>query len=180
MAEPPDGLDEGVPAAEVPVEAEAPAARRAPRFGIFLTAVILLAAAVGGVFSYAFYIDIATTVTAALTRVGLADDPSAPRTFGQFSELEGVIINPAATSGQRYLMLNIGLEAQTTSILDEVKQKEVVVRDTVLKVLGSQSVEELSDITRRNELKESLRSAVNSVLRNGQIDHLYFTRYVLQ
>lgn len=181
MAEPPDGNDEGVPAAEVPLDEDAPKARRAPRFGIFLAVVLLLATSVGGVCSYAFYVDIATTVSTAMTKIGLADgDPSAPRTFGQFSELEGVIINPAATSGQRYLMLNIGLEAQNTSILDEVKQKEVVVRDTILKVLGSHSVEQLSDITQRSQLKESLRGAVNSVLRNGQVDHLYFTRYVLQ
>jgi flagellar basal body-associated protein FliL len=50
----------------------------------------------------------------------------------------------------------------------------------VLKILGSRSIEELSDITRRNELKETLRTAVNGILAEGEVKRLYFTRYVLQ
>lgn len=181
MAEPPEPIDDGVPAADGPVEDALPAPKRSGRFGLVLAVVVVVAITAGGILSYALYFDLSNSVATALTKVGLGPaDANTPRTYGQFSELEGVIINPASTNGQRYLMLNIGLEAPSLATLEEVKEKEVVVRDTVLKVLGSKSVEELSDITLRNQLKESLRGAVNSVLRSGEVDHLYFTRYVLQ
>ena len=150
---------------------------------VFLAIAALVAAGAGGYLSYAYYGDITEVVgdVASSDSTDAAEDEgSAPRTYGQFSEIEGVIINPASSGGKRFLMMNIGLEAESIATLDEVKAKDVVVRDTVLKILGARSIEELSDITRRNELKETLRGAVNGILQEGEIKELYFTRYVLQ
>ena len=166
------------------MEVDKEAKRKGLPFWLILAAVSLVASGIGGYFSYAYYGDITRTLTGSTevdtlaAEAGVEEEPLT--TYGEFSELSDIIINPASSGGQRFLMLNIGLEAMKKETLDEVASKEVVVRDTVLKVLGSRSVDELADITRRNELKESIRQAVNGVLRNGQVERLYFTRYVLQ
>jgi len=109
-----------------------------------------------------------------------AKDEAKPVEYGQFMELQGFIINPAGTGGTRYLMINLGLESAKSGVLEELKEKEVVVRDTVLKLLSQRTVEELADISLRTQLKQELRDAVNAVLRKGKIDRVYFTQYVLQ
>ncbi len=103
-----------------------------------------------------------------------------PIEYGQFMELQGFIINPAGTGGTRYLMINLGLESAEGSVLEELKEKEIVVRDTVLKLLSQRTVEELADISLRAQLKQELREAVNGILKKGKIDRVYFTQYVLQ
>lgn len=182
MAESSERIDEELSETEGTLEGESTAkGRRGLPFWVILGVAALVATGFGGYLSFAYYENIAQSVGS-----GWSDDSTSgtgdekARVFGQFSELDGVIINPAGSDGKRFLMLNIGLEAAKLETLEEVTEKEVVVRDTVLKVLGSQTVEVLSDITRRNELKESVRTAVNSVLRKGEIERLYFTRYVLQ
>lgn len=100
--------------------------------------------------------------------------------YGEFMELENIIVNPAGTQGQRYLMVALGLEASSSAALTEVENKEIVVRDTVLKTLSQYNVQQLASIEHRDKTKKELINAVNGVLGTQQIDRLYFTQYVLQ
>ena len=110
---------------------------------------------------------------------GRPDVQEAP-VYGQFTEIRGMVINPAGSSGRRYLTVNLGLEVEKTSVAEELAQKDVVVRDALLKLLGERTVEELADVALREELKKELRDTMNAVLREGQVSRVYFTQYVLQ
>ena len=185
MAESTERRAEELPEGSEHLEVEAAKEKRGGRKWIVLGVLALVLSGGGAFLSYAYYGEIATMTSTVLMEVGIdggedAEVEDEPLEYGVFTEIEGIVINPASTSGQRYLMVNIGLESANQAILDEVSGKEIVVRDTVLKILGSQSVEDLVDISRRNELKEMLRSAVNDILDEGEVDRLYFTRYVLQ
>jgi flagellar protein FliL len=109
-----------------------------------------------------------------------AAPPTEPVRFGVFAALDGLIVNPAGTGGQRYLMVSIGLEAARQGTLDELLSKEVVARDTALQLLGARTVEELADLHLREDLKDELLAAFNGLLRRGRIDRIYFTQFVLQ
>lgn len=100
--------------------------------------------------------------------------------YGEFTQLEGLIVNPAETEGTRYLMISLGLEAPKADVFAEITRKDIVVRDTVLKVLGARTVSELSRVEARDQLKTDLRGAINGVLTEGEISRLYFTQFVLQ
>jgi flagellar FliL protein len=91
-----------------------------------------------------------------------------------------MIINPAESQGSRYLMVNVGFESDQEIVLTELENKEVVIRDRVIKMLGEFTVPELSDIDRRAFLKDTLLTSVNQVLQDGEVRRLYFTQYVLQ
>lgn len=103
-----------------------------------------------------------------------------PVKYGQFTEIGNMIINPAGSDGRRYLMVSIGLETDESAVLDELGEKDVVVRDVILKRLGARTVKELSDTKLRDELKQELRDTVNTVLSRGAVSRMYFTQYVLQ
>lgn len=177
VSETPDTPDEEVTQEEQ--EAQSTGGRRLLS-RLLLVALTLGSTAAGAWLAYFYY---PTLAQAAEQFSGTDDDTEeeAPSVeYGQFMELQGFIINPAGTDGTRYLMVNLGLESAEGSVLEELKEKEVVVRDTVLKLLSQRTVEELADISLRAQLKQELRDAVNGVLRKGKIDRVYFTQYVLQ
>jgi flagellar FliL protein len=103
-----------------------------------------------------------------------------PVEFGEFMELANIIVNPADSDGRRLLMLSLGLETNEPSTLESITQREMVVRDTVIKILGQRTVDELADIEERTVIKDQLREAINGILSEGEIKRMYFTQYVLQ
>lgn len=104
----------------------------------------------------------------------------APGEYGSFTKMEGLIVNPAGSSGMRYLALSLAFESKSPAVVKEIETKEVVVRDAVLKFLSEHTANELSDPTRRTTLKDSLRAETNRLLTTGAVDRLYFTQFVLQ
>lgn len=148
---------------------------------MMLIPIILFPAAIGSWLAFDQYESL--SLLAARTTMRFASDDSgseSSREYGEFIKLEGMIVNPSGSDGKRFLMIDIGVESQSAAALAELQQNEIVVRDTLLKVLSSRTVEELSSVDRRSELKNDLRGALNAVLKRGTIDYLYFTQFVLQ
>ena len=104
-----------------------------------------------------------------------------PVEFGEFSEMPGIVVNPMGTDGRRYLMVKIGAEAAEAATLERLDEMSPAATDAVIDLLGSLSVSELTDITRRDSLKESIRTRFNGMLgEDGPVTRIYFTQYVLQ
>ncbi len=152
--------------------------------GLFMTLVlplfIIVSMGLGGWIAYDQYKNVDKIVSATQeTFSSMWAEPEGVQ-YGEFKELKNIIVNPAGTNGQRYLMVALGLESNTSEALTEVENREVVVRDTILKILSQYTVEELASIDHRNQTKNRLMEAVNGVLGGPEIDRLYFTQYVLQ
>ncbi len=110
-----------------------------------------------------------------------ADAPAPDAEFGEFVEMEAIVINPRGTGGRRYLMAKVGVEAATPETLERLGVLGPAARDAILETLSRRSVEELSDISRRDSLKLDIRSALNGILGDdGPVTRVYFTQYVLQ
>ena len=131
----------------------------------------------GGLMAYSQY---ATLAAMGYDEPSYEEEESEPLEYGEFKELDNLIINPTNTDGKRYLMVKIGFESDEPKALEELTAKDVVVRDAILRYLSSQSVEYLSAISNRDDLKEGLREIMNEILEDGRITRLYFTQYVIQ
>ena len=104
----------------------------------------------------------------------------APIEYGEFMELTNIVVNPANSNGRRLLMLSLGIESADPAHLADLETRQMVVRDTIMKVLGRRTVDELASIELRSTLKQELIMAVNSVLTEGEIQRMYFTQFVIQ
>lgn len=147
---------------------------------------MLLAAAGGIGVTYLQYGRIAETA-AALPFIQASEPPaedtsatSPPGEYGSFTEMEGLIVNPAGSDGTRYLAVSLAFESSSSSAMQEIKNKEVVVRDAMLNLLSEHTATELSNPDRRTALKDTLRGRTNQLLTSGAVDRLYFTQFVLQ
>ena len=94
--------------------------------------------------------------------------------------LDNMVLNPAGSSGQRFLLVSIALRLKDAAVEAELKARDAEVRDALLRVLGTKQVEELSDITQREKIKDQLRSALDSIVKPGSVKGLYFPQFVIQ
>ena len=144
---------------------------------MILIPLVLVGIVGGGFVAYSQYMSIASMgYESPVTE----EEETEPVEYGEFLELESLIINPEGTDGKRYLMVKIGLESDKAKALSEVTEKEVVVRDAILRNLSARRVDELASIEQRDALKDGLRETINQILENGKVTRLYFTQYVLQ
>ena len=165
-------------------DAEVVAPEKKKRGGLLLLLPFLLLPAAGGAWlAFTQYARLDQVAEAAGLNAEPAEEEGEEESaieYGQFTEIQNLIINPAGSDGRRYLMVNVGLETGEPKVLTELGEKDVVVRDAIIKLLGSRRVEELADIDLRGELKEELCDTVNAMLREGSVSRMYFTQYVLQ
>lgn len=150
-----------------------------------LVVALLLPAAGAGFLVYSRYEQVAEAADA-ISRI-FSSEPAGPQAaepepleYGVFSELDALTVNPAGSNGRNFLQVKLGLEAQEEATFEELTSKEPVVRDAVLKILSSYSVEQLGRLEARDSLRTEIRSSINGILDEGEIQRLYFTQYVLQ
>ena len=104
-----------------------------------------------------------------------------PAEYGEFVEMNGIVVNPRGTDGRRYLMVKVGAEAEEAATLERLTVLGPAATDAVIGLLARRSVAELADIARRDSLKEEVRVAFNELLgEDGPVTRVYFTQYVLQ
>ena len=99
---------------------------------------------------------------------------------GLFFELTDIVVNPASTSGKRYLVLELGLEAKEEKVIAEAESKEIWFRDAINTLLTKKTDAELLDLTKRSLLKKEILKLINSRLKEGKFSKVYFKKYIMQ
>jgi len=100
--------------------------------------------------------------------------------IGEFHIISDLVINPAATGGRRHLLVSIGLEYHDPKMEEELTRRDPQIRDNLITLLAGQEVNVLTDIRYRENIRKSLLKAVNYFLDSGQVERLYFVKYVFQ
>ena len=124
---------------------------------------------------------VAALLGASPTAAAVTDTTPPPPEYGAFAELPGIVVNPRGTGGRRYLMVKVGVEAEEPETLERLAELEPAAVDAVIDLLGAESVERLTDISRRDTLKTQILNRFNTMLgEDGPAARIYFTQYVLQ
>jgi len=102
-----------------------------------------------------------------------------PKEPGKF-ELKQIIVNPANTNGQRYLLVQISLELvnkDDKALLEENKSK---IRNDLIKYLSSRTVPQLQDIGGKEDMRIKLVKIINRDIGKRSVRNLYYSKYVMQ
>ncbi len=94
--------------------------------------------------------------------------------------LENLVVNPAGSQGTRYLLVSVAVEPKEPGMIEDLATLDVPLRHELLAILGAKTVEELSDIERREELVEELEEGLAHVVGEGVISRIYLPQYVIQ
>ena len=99
---------------------------------------------------------------------------------GPMYPLDNFIVNLLSDNGRRFLKTQINLEMDTEELTAELDAKIPVIRDVIIRVLTSKTLEEISTAKGKEKLKDALVNQINMRLKDGQINNLYFTEFVIQ
>jgi flagellar FliL protein len=96
--------------------------------------------------------------------------------------LKSFIVNLADKRGvgKRYLKLTLEVEVAGEEQRALVNQKIPQLRDTILLMLSSRTIAEITSMEAKLELKQVLLARMNRAIGKNVIQRLYFTEFVVQ
>jgi flagellar FliL protein len=94
--------------------------------------------------------------------------------------IENLVLNPAQSGGTRFLMVTATFELRDAGTEQLMKDHEAEVRDHILALLGKKTVDELADITKRDQIKKEVLDAVSPLFSKGAVRKVFFPQFVIQ
>jgi len=99
---------------------------------------------------------------------------------GEMFMVEELLVNPTGTSGTRYLSASLGLEVPTHEVAVRLEEKKLQVRDLLISILSSRTVEQLTTASERERMRLEILDRMNRMIDPDRILAVYFVDYVLQ
>lgn len=104
--------------------------------------------------------------------------PREPPPFGEIYMINDVIINPM--SGRRHFIVSIGLEVHDKNKINEIKKREILLRDNLITLFSSQPVDVLADIRYRQAFRSRVKKVMDYQLGEGVVSRVFFDKWVFQ
>jgi flagellar FliL protein len=101
-------------------------------------------------------------------------------TVGPMLEMETFIVNLLSENGRRYLKVRVNLELEDEELQEEVNTKIPVLRDIIIRIASSKTLEEISTEKGKEKFKDQIVSEINHNLQDGKINNVFFTDFVIQ
>jgi len=102
-------------------------------------------------------------------------------TVGPMYPMDQFIVNLLSQNVKRYVKLMLNLELEHEQMVPELDSKKAVVRDIVITILSSKTIEEVSTLKGKERLKEEILKKLNEeVIVDGSIKNIFFTEFVIQ
>jgi flagellar FliL protein len=94
--------------------------------------------------------------------------------------MEDIIVNPSGTGGTRFLSVSVGFEVGSSETVHLFEKREAVIKDALITILGSKSIEQLSDPKEKEITRFQIRKRTEQLLGIDDLAAVYFTDFVLQ
>jgi len=101
--------------------------------------------------------------------------------IGPMIEVKEFIVNIISQDNNlHYVKATLSIEVSSPSAQAEVNQRMPQIRDAILMLVGNKTYEELQDLQGKRQLKSEMISKINTFLRTGRVNNIYFTDFVVQ
>lgn len=100
--------------------------------------------------------------------------------IGPLYPLDTFTVNLKSDAGRRYLKATMSLELSGEELSQELDAKAAVLRDRIIRILSSKTLEEISSKKGKKKVSEQIMNTLNSMITDGQIKGIYFTEFVIQ
>jgi flagellar FliL protein len=100
--------------------------------------------------------------------------------IGILYPLDTFTVNLKSDQGRRYLKATMSLELNGDELSLELDAKAPVLRDRIIRILTSKTLEEISSKKGKQKVSEQIMDTLNSMIKDGNIQGIYFTEFVIQ
>lgn len=94
--------------------------------------------------------------------------------------VENLVVNPAETKGTRFLMASVVAKLPSGVEAEALAGRDAEIRDRLLSLLASKTVDELADVSVREPLKEEIRAALSEMVAPAEFGTVYLPTFVIQ
>lgn len=94
--------------------------------------------------------------------------------------LDPFIVNIYDGQELRYLKVKIEMEMANPAFKPELEARLAAIRDAILVVLTTKTLQEVQDVQGKNQLREEILIAVSKIVAQGKVSRIYFTDFVVQ
>jgi flagellar FliL protein len=99
---------------------------------------------------------------------------------GTIYQMDNLVLNPAGSGGTRFLLLGVALEVKDEAASATLKARDAELRDNILRLFGSKTVEQVSEASARDALRAELKTTLDKILPPGTVRKVYFPQFVIQ
>lgn len=100
--------------------------------------------------------------------------------IGPIYKLETMIVNLADQGGKRYLRVTMELELSSPEMMEEVDKRLPQLRDAILMILPTKTYADIGTTQGKISLRDEIMAKLNSFLKTGTINTIYFSEFVVQ
>jgi len=147
---------------------------------IVIIILLLLLLVIGGVVAYFLLSNNNTDQQQPQQKIEKKHKVSDLASIGPIYPLDPFTVNLLSANADRYLKCKIDLELDSPDLQKEIDKKLPAIRDMIIQILSSKTVEEIQTAKGKEKLKEEIKRKINSILTTGQIRNVYFTQFVIQ
>jgi len=108
------------------------------------------------------------------------DDTRKLSDIGILYPLDTFTVNLKSDAGRRYLKVTMSLELDGSELSLELDAKSPVIRDRVIRILTSKTLEEISSKKGKQKVSQQIMDTLNAMIADGTIKGIYFTEFVIQ
>ena len=80
----------------------------------------------------------------------------------------------------KFVRVEVRLEMSDTDMADELKEKNIRLRDAVIEEMSLKRFSELSTEKGKLTLKANIKERLNGIVEEGKIEEVYFTQFIVQ
>jgi flagellar FliL protein len=157
---------------------------------LVLIIILLVLIILGGVGAY-FYIskseesvqtqqEIGKIKTPDITQLEKVKDVEKISQMGPLYPLSPFTVNLRSKKGMVYLKVKLDFELSIKELKNELDAKNAVIRDAVIRILTSKSLEDLSNDEGKEVAADEIINDINAMLHDGYIKNVYFTEFIVQ
>ncbi len=94
--------------------------------------------------------------------------------------IDNLVVNPAQSGGTRFLLTSIAIQVVSSEDTALLLALDVELRDTLIMVLGSKTVSQLTDIALRSGIVEEIFEALEHITGPEIIHRVFLPQFVIQ
>lgn len=100
--------------------------------------------------------------------------------YGKFLySVDDIIVNPQGSNGEQLLLASIAFDLGSEENVNELKAKDVLVKDLVISILSNKNASQLSDNAYKDSLRTEISQKVEKFLPSLKVNRVYFSKYIL-